>query len=361
MSRDILLMHRRRGVGAQLVQLIAEIFEVEAVALWDAEEVRADRVGVGCADDDGVRAVFINELSEDDGANGRFARALRLGSRTVGALVLRVGVRNDFLDAASMDTIASLAAITLERAHSFVAERNAEAARRSEQLRSTVLDGLAHAFKTPLAVIQSASSGLLEISRLGAAEHDLLSLIDQEAEHLGNLTNQLLHTAKLQQGKVIVKHEAVSVDQLFDLCRGHYARVLADHPVHCINPSGNVLVSADIHLLQLMLLQILDNASKYSEPDSPITVTARVDKVEVVVGIHNQGSFIEPEERSKVFDLFYRAPGSRFKSTGNGVGLSVARRIAEAHGGRIWVESEPGAGTTFLFALPQMSREARLG
>ncbi len=360
MSRDILLMHRKRGVGAQLVQLIAETFEAEAVALWDAEELRADRVGGDCIDDEEVRAVFLSELSENDVVNGRFARTIRLGDRAVGALVLIVGARNDFLDAASMDTIASLSAITLERAHSFVAERNAEAAKRSEQLRSTVLDGLAHAFKTPLAVIQSASSGLLEISRLGDAERELLSLIDQEAEHLGNLTTQLLHTAKLQQGKVMVKREPVSLELLVELCRGQYARILADHPIRCVDLTIDASVSADIHLLQLMLLQLLDNASKYSDPDSPITLSGRVQGAEVVFAIHNEGSFIEPEERSKVFDLFYRAPGSQFKASGNGVGLSVARRIVEAHGGRIWVESERSAGTTFLFALPQVSREAPL-
>jgi two-component system sensor histidine kinase KdpD len=218
MSRDILLMHRRRGAGSQLVQLIAQTFEVEAVALWDAEELRADRIGGGCMDEDEVRSIYVAELSENDSITGRFARTLRLGNRIVGAVLVVAGSQDCFMDARSMDTIASLAAIALERAHSFLAERNAEAAKHSEQLRSTVLDGLAHAFKTPLAVIQSSSSGMLEINRLGEAERELLSLIDQEADYLSKLTTQLLHTAKLHQGQVIVKREEVSFEQLFGLC-----------------------------------------------------------------------------------------------------------------------------------------------
>jgi two-component system, OmpR family, sensor histidine kinase KdpD len=361
MSRDILLMHRRRGVGAQLVQLIAETFDVDAVALWDAEELRADKIGSVCIADDELRAVYCSELSENDPIAGRFARTLRVGKRVVGALLVVCGERDGFMDAPSMDTIASLSAITLDRAHSFLAERNAEAAKRSEQLRSTVLDGLAHAFKTPLAVIQSASSGLLEISRLGESERELLSLIDQEADYLCSLTTQLLHTAKLHQGQVIVKREEVSLEQVFRLCREQYTRILVNHPLRLVDLTANACIWADVHLLQLMFLQLLDNASKYSDPASPITLSGRLDNLEVVFAVHNQGSFVEPEERNRVFEMFYRAPGSQFKVSGTGVGLSVARRIVEAHGGRIWVESERGAGTTFFFSMPHVSKEGPRG
>jgi two-component system, OmpR family, sensor histidine kinase KdpD len=133
-----------------------------------------------------------------------------------------------------------------------------------------VLDGLAHAFNTPLAVIQSSSSGLLEINRLGEAEREFLSLIDREADYLSKLTTQLLHTAKLHQGQVIVKREEVSFEQLFGLCREQYARILVDHPLRLVDLTANVCIWADVQLLQLMLSQLLDNASKYSAPASPI-------------------------------------------------------------------------------------------
>jgi two-component system sensor histidine kinase KdpD len=120
-----------------------------------------------------------------------------------------------------------------------------------------------------------------------------------------------------------------------------------------VDLTANVCIWADVQLLHLMLSQLLDNASKYSAPASPITLSGRADHCAVVFAIHNEGSFVEPEERNRVFEPFYRSPGSQFKAPGNGIGLSVARRIAEAHGGRIWVESEKTAGTTFLFSMPR--------
>jgi two-component system sensor histidine kinase KdpD len=178
-SRDILMLDRRDEVGAQLTRLIADTFHADAVALWDAREVRMDKAGKDTVPDDEVRATYFHELSESDLVSCRFKRVLRLGTRPVGAIYIAGSSQESRLDTRSVDAIASLSAIALERAHSFAAESNAEAAKRSEQLRSTVLDGLAHAFKTPLATIQSASSGLLEISRLAHPERELLSLIDE--------------------------------------------------------------------------------------------------------------------------------------------------------------------------------------
>jgi len=160
-SRDILILDRSAEVGAQLTRLIADTFHADAVAVWDAREVRMDKAGKDGVPDDEVRATYFHELSENDLASCKFKRVLRLGTKPVGAIYIAGSPYESPLDPRSVDAIASLSAIALERAHSFAAESNAEAAKRSEQFRSTVLDGLAHAFKTPLATIQSASSGLL--------------------------------------------------------------------------------------------------------------------------------------------------------------------------------------------------------
>src|SRR5580704_7960352 len=146
MSRDILLLDRRDGVGAQLTRLIADTFHADAVALWDAREVRMDKAGNGIIPDDQVRATYYHELSENDLVTCKFKRVLRLGTRPVGAIYIEGPSPESRLDPRSVDAIASLSAIALERAYSFATESNAEAAKRSEQLRSTVLDGLAHAF-----------------------------------------------------------------------------------------------------------------------------------------------------------------------------------------------------------------------
>jgi two-component system, OmpR family, sensor histidine kinase KdpD len=357
-SRDIIVMDRRKEVGAQLASLIAETFKVEAVALWDAREGRMDKAGGDVVPDDEVRATYFHELCENDPVSRTFKRVLRLGTRPVGALYIADTPSGAQLDARSVDAIASLAAISLERAHSFIAESNAEAAKRSEQLRSTVLDGLAHAFKTPLATIQSASSGLLEINRLEDAERELVSLIDEEAARLAKLTNQVLQTAKLDEGQLEVDHERIYLDQWFEFLGAEAALTVGDHPLRIADDTSGSYVWADARLLQMAVLQALDNASKYSSPASPITLRAVSTDTEVVMSVKNEGSFIPPEERLRIFQRFYRSPGSQHKASGTGIGLSVVKRIAEAHRGRVWVESDPDTGTALFFALPHLRKDA---
>jgi two-component system sensor histidine kinase KdpD len=255
-----------------------------------------------------------------------------------------------------VDAIASLSAIALERAHSFAAESNAEAAKRSEQLRSTVLDGLAHAFKTPLTTIQSASSGLLEISRLEYPARELVSLIDQQATRLAKLTNLVLRTADLDQRQLEVDHEKIYLDRLFQFCRAEAADTLTDHPLRVVDETSDNYVWADRRLLEMALLQLLDNASKYASPSSPITLRVTSTDTEVVFKVQNEGSYIAPEERLRIFQRFYRSPGTQHKAPGTGIGLSVAKRIAEAHSGRVWVDCDSEASTTFFFALPRIQK-----
>jgi two-component system, OmpR family, sensor histidine kinase KdpD len=357
-SRDILMLDRREEVGAQLTRLIADTFHVNAVALWDAREVRMDKAGKDGVPDDEVRATYFHELSENDLASCKFKRVLRLGTRPVGAIYIAGSSRESPLDSRSVDAIASLSAIALERAHSFAAESNAEAAKRSEQFRSTVLDGLAHAFKTPLATIQSASSGLLEINRLEYPERELVSLIDEQATRLAKLTNQVLQTAELDQRQLEVDHERIRLDQLFRFCRAEATHTLTDHPLRIIDETSDSYVWADIRLLEMALLQFLDNASKYASPRSPVTLRVTTTDTEVVFSVQNEGSFIAPEERLRIFQRFYRSPGTQHKAPGTGIGLSVAKRIAEAHTGRVWAESDSKTSTSFFFALPRIRKES---
>jgi two-component system, OmpR family, sensor histidine kinase KdpD len=357
-SQDILLLDRHEEVGAQLTRLIADTFYVDAVALWDARNMRMDKAGKAPVPDDEVRATYLHEYSESDLTSCKFKRVLRLGTRPIGAIYIAGPSHEGCLDPRSVDAIASLSAIALERAHSFAAESNAEAAKRSEQFRSTILDGLAHAFKTPLATIQSASSGLLEISRLEHPERELVSLIDEQATRLAKLTNQVLRTADLDQRQLEVDHEKIWLDELFRFCRSEAAHSLADHPLSLINETSGNYVWADIRLLGMALLQLIDNASKYASPRSPITLRARTTDTEVVFNVQNEGSFIAPEERLKIFERFYRSPGSQHKAPGTGIGLSVTKRIAEAHTGRVWVECDSGLSTSFFFALPHICKES---
>jgi two-component system sensor histidine kinase KdpD len=356
-SRDIIMMDRRQQIGPQLVKLIEDLFKVEAVAMWDARELRMDKAGGQVISDEQVRAIYFRELIEDDSSSREFKRVLRLGATPVGALYIVGSSQHSGLNSRSVDAIASLAAIALERAHSFIAESNAEAAKRSEQLRATVLDGLAHAFKSPLATIHTASGGLLEIPRLGPVERELATLIEQEAERLTNMTDKVLQTVKLDEEQLNVDDESIDLDQLLQRCRESFVPTLADHPFQLTRETAADHVWADSYLLHMALLQLLDNASKYARPASPITLGIGSTDTEIVFSVHNEGSYIAPEERLRIFERFYRSPAVQHRASGTGIGLSVTKRIAEAHRGRVWVESDPEMSTTFFFSLPRKTKE----
>lgn len=356
-SRDILMMERKQEVGAQLTRLIEEIFKAEAVAIWDAREFRLDKAGGKTIPEDEIRAIYFNDLSENDADAHTFKRVLRLGTRPVGALYLAAPPHDSRLDSRSADAIASLAAIALERAHSFLSESIAQAARQSEQLRAAVLDGLAHAFKTPLATIQTAGSGLLEIPQLGPTGHELVALIDTEASRLATLTDNILQTAELDGSDFQINDERIYLGELLQQCNEWFAPILMEHPLELVNDSSVDSVWADLHLLRMALFQYMDNASKYATPGSTITLHVSSTDSEVWFSVRNEGSYIPPHESLRIFQRFYRSPGAEYKASGTGIGLSVTQRIADALKGRVWVVSTTDSSTTFFLAMPQLRKE----
>jgi two-component system, OmpR family, sensor histidine kinase KdpD len=357
MSRDILLLNRRTAIGPQLVQLVLESFDLDGVSLWDARESRLDVAGTVYISEDETRAAYILQQHGVDVVNGRFIRVLLLGSRAIGAIGLACNPNKGSIDGQTVDALASLAALALERWHSFKSESEAEAAKQSEQLRSAVLDGLSHAFKTPLTAIQGASSGLLEIGPLGPAQEELVTLINQEAIHLDELTTQALQTARADSEDLKVKREQVQVQSLLEDVFEQCSQQLSAHSMRIEGEMANQCFRADGRLLKLALLELVDNASKYADPKALITLRATLSGPDITFSVQNEGSYIAPEERLRIFRRFYRSPGSQHRAAGTGIGLSFVKRIAEAHSGHVWVESGPETGTTFFFSLPGLFKE----
>jgi two-component system, OmpR family, sensor histidine kinase KdpD len=356
MSRELLLIDRGDPMGAQLVRLIADVFDASAVALWSAHEARQDAAGTQQIPEGEVQVAFLRESHEDDLIQGKFTRTLWLGSRAVGALCIISGTGGR-IDARTVDAIASLAAISLERQRAFLEECSAEASRQNERLRSAVLDGLAHAFKTPLAVIQTASSGLLQIGQSQEVEEELVTAIQTEVQHLTDLTTQALLTAELEDKQLKVRREQILLKPFLLTDWSRFALGLEDHPFEIEVGIPECTVFADPKLLQLALSQFIDNASKYAEPASRIRLQVEVNDSETVFSVHNFGSYIPLEERAKIFQRFYRTQDSRYRAPGTGIGLTVAKQIAEAHRGHVWLGSDVQAGTTFYLGLPHIIRE----
>jgi two-component system sensor histidine kinase KdpD len=149
-----------------------------------------------------------------------------------------------------------------------------------------------------------------------------------------------------------VSKEEVRVQPLLDEISGQCTQYLSGHQLQVLSEISNRYVWADSRLVKLALLDLVDNAAKYADPHAPITLRASITEAEVTFSVQNEGSYIAPEERLRIFRRFYRSPGSQYRAPGTGIGLSFVKRIAEAHSGRVWVESEPKNGTIFFFALP---------
>ncbi len=353
LSQRILLLDPHKPVEEQLASLLHSTYHVNGVVVWNAYDLRMCRSGECNVTDDQVRSIFFTDSNRDDLAACTSGRVLRLGVRPIGSVVICV----HSLDAPSINAIASLTAVAIERARSFSTETSAEAARQTEQLRSAVLDGLAHAFKSPLTTIRSSSSGLLAMDTLSGTEKRLVVLIDQHAAQLSELTTRLLRTARLDSGELRLKREPVDLTRLIRGSIEASSRELSQHIIDVRSAERHGLVWADKQLLQMAFFQLLDNAAKYSSPGSAIVVDVREEPAEMLVSVRNEGSFIPPEERDKVFQRYYRSPGSEHRSAGTGIGLSVVRRITEAHQGRTWVNSDPENGTTFVLTLPRTAKE----
>jgi two-component system, OmpR family, sensor histidine kinase KdpD len=353
LSQNILLLDQQKPVDHQLADFIHTTLQVKGVALWNTHDLHLSTSGICNATEDELRAACISEINEDNPATGSSQRVLYSGTRSIGSLI----IFGHSLDAASIKATASLTAVAIERARSFSAESSAEAARQSEQLRSAVLDGLAHAFKTPLTTIRSSSSGLLEMNTLSGTEKKLVTLIDQHAGHLNDLTTHLLTTARIDKADLKVRREQIDLAKLIQGSIEGLSQELNAHPIH-IKPSlQRGTIWADRQLLTMALFQLLDNAAKYGAPSASITINVQQEQAETIISIRNEGSFIPHEEREKVFKRFYRSPGSARMSSGTGIGLSVVKRITEAHQGRVWVDSDQQTGTTFYLTLPRTAKE----
>jgi two-component system sensor histidine kinase KdpD len=352
LSRCSLLLDLRQAPGPQLAVLIQRIFSVDAVAVFDVNLGRQDRVGEWEeGEEDLAKQCYLRDGGEDDPQTRTSERILVAGPGPVGALVVR-----GKLSPLVVDALASLAAIAIDRLQSFEKEDRAETASKGEQLRAAVMDALAHEFKTPLTAVQTASSGLLELGGLSDSQRDLVTLIDDEAVRLNELCTRLLLTAKLEADKVNLQTDEVNVQDLV-------LEVLACRPAERDRNRMQVAVDdpaltvrVDRGLLAMILAQYIDNARKYSTPDTLIEIAARMSHSEVLISVHNFGPTIRIEDRERIFDRFYRSPEMKDSIPGTGVGLSVARKAAEAHHGHVWVISDDKEGTTFFLSLPKGAR-----
>ena len=245
--------------------------------------------------------------------------------------------------------IANLMAITIEKARALEDASHAEAARQSEVLKSALLDSLAHDIKTPLTSIKAAVTSLL--SDAAAPSHELLTIINEDADRLNQLAAEVIAMARIEAGKLHLEKQPVAAGGA-DLERagGHGAGASGprrDHRGRARTARGRSrsrIRAAGGQAVSGKRAEVFAGAA-------PIAVSAGLKGGKIVIGVADRGPGIEENERALIFDKFFRGRQHRFESKGTGMGLAIAKGIVEAHGERIWVESEPGQGSAFYFTL----------
>jgi two-component system sensor histidine kinase KdpD len=348
-SRQMLLLDSSGEPGSLIPSLIREIFELKGVLLFDALSGKRYRSGeVFAAMEQLTRAV--NTLGTDtlDPVSGTRYCVLRFATQPVGGLALC----GSEISEPAASALASLAGVALEHFRALQRESRAQAARQAEQLRTSVLDALAHQFKTPLTVARAASSGLLTAGGLSELQAELVTVIDKQAAKLDDLASRLLGAAKLDTADFKPQREPLLFSRLVGDAVRRLDQAADRERFHLYAPSEEVAIFADSELVLTSIVQLLDNALKYSEPGSPIDVVVMVIDAEVVLTVRNKGLVVSAKDRERVFERFYRAPETQDLPAGTGLGLSIVKRIVEAHQGRVWAKGEANYGTLFSISLP---------
>ena len=342
-----------RKPGPQLVDLVQSIFDVDAVAILDLDLREIYRTGEWFDDLEAIlKNISLFETTSEDRDTGLIRRVLRMGQLPIGAMLLR-----GESTAQTADAIAAIVSITFDRYHAFANESRSESARQTEQMRTTVLDSLAHAYKTPLTAIEAAGSGLAAMGNLTAPQSELVSLIEEQADYLKQLTNRLLRTARLHTSDLVPQAESVTVGPLVDDVVASLREPLARFAVAIALSSEDLAFRGDRDLVTTLLTQYVDNASKYAQAGTKILIEGVEKPNAVVLSVRSVGPPIPPSDHERIFDRYFRSSRSASKAPGTGIGLSVAKQAAQAHGGHVWVTSTEAGVTTFYASFPNLPED----
>jgi len=343
--QGMLFTGNARKTIREFVNKVVHVFGCGAAALYyyPADEVVRSGPESKVVSDHELKAVAETESVTIDEQRGLATAAVRLGGRPLGSLALVGPLPTE----ESVRAVVNLVALALERARALEDASHAEAARQSEVLKSALLDALAHDIKTPLTSIKVAVGNLLG----GSTERDLLCIIDEEADRLNGLAAEVIAMARLEAGKMHLEKGPVDLASLVKTVLHEHASAIKERSVSVAIPSDLPRADADAELVEQVLRQLVENALKYSPERSPLAISAEPKGGKIVIGVADRGAGIAENERSRIFDKFFRGREHRFATRGTGMGLAIAKGIIEAHGERIWVESEPGEGSVFYFSL----------
>jgi len=352
LSRALLLSEPGISSSGVIARHIADAFELPVVALYDRRTDKISWAGPQeIASIDGKLREVARRSALLREPPGMVITAIQLGGAPIGSIAMTDTLLNDTV----LQSIANLVAIGLERQRAEEATTRAEAARASSELRATVLDALAHEFKTPLTSMKAASSDLLVSGSLGARDRELASIIDEELDRFQALVSDAVQMLRIDAGDFAVHRGRHELEPIVSETIKKSERRLDGHHLSTQIPS-HLSVDADRDMVALALRQLLDNALKYSPATSAITIQAASNGT-VDITVTNSDSTIPSAEQPRIFERFFRGTQSR-QIPGTGMGLAIVQQIAQAHGGTVSMSSSPEAGTAFTLSLPRGGQES---
>jgi two-component system sensor histidine kinase KdpD len=357
---SIMLTHGDDAIGARLAKELATICAIPSVAIYDRS---TDAVYFGgetpeAMSEAGLRETAITARPSTDERTGVLFAPISLGGQTIGSIVIQGGE----LSKPALNALLNLLAITLESTRTQEIATRAQAARQSEQFKSTILDGLAHEFKTPLTSIRAATTALLGATVSDTVhQSELLTIVDQEADRLNRLVTEVTRVARVEAGHIDLNREWHLPDDLINKSLLESELRRDGRHINVSVPVGLPRVFADADLITLALRQLIDNALKYSPGRSPIRIAAGVTGQNLTISVHNEGEPLSESEQGRVFEKFYRGQKARRQIAGTGIGLSIARDILRAHGGDVCLTGSDQHGTEFVLSIPVAAPQGKFG
>lgn len=299
--------------------------------------------------DEQLRQAATTETSHRDERSGLEIEPIRGTHGAEGS----IGVCGQSAPAGLLAAVAETAGISVGKAHAARATAEAEAARRTDELKSAVFDALAHEARGPLGTIHVAVTALMS-DRPGspAQQREMLSIIKEEVDRMSHWIDATLYAS--QSEAVELACDATSQDA-GALVAGAIAAL--GHSISRGQITVNLDVTAspvlcDPNMIQHVLSLLLDNAIKYSPLGSPISIASHLRDGQAVLAVADAGPGIADDEKTRIFEKGYRSLHRSDEVRGTGLGLSTAKLFVEANGGEIWVTDRPGGGAEFHFSLP---------
>jgi len=255
-----------------------------------------------------------------------------------------------------LQAIANQVTMVLENARLWAEVSRTEARDEANRLKEAFLSGISHQLLTPITAIRAAVD-ILQTSGIDGSEPGatLLSNVARNTLRLQNLVQELLDLAQLRSRTVSLDLKNFDLGSLLEDCVASMQPLVQEkeQSLTLTSPSSPCRVRADRGRVERVAMNLLSNACKFTAAGGTIGVVLRKGDGEYVVSVSDTGPGIAPGERERVFERFYSRSQGRQQNAGTGLGLAIAKALVELHGGRIWVESEQGRGSTFSFTLPE--------